>query len=102
MIIKEGNMLIQVLVDNDFETKESVKDKYGIWICKGMYVIENLFAPNSQQRQGWITEVIDEENGLGKIRVQIVKKSGNFLDENSYYITELEPSINWCKALVNG
>ena len=93
-------MLIPVFVDGDFEDRESVKDYFGRWICEGMYVNEVSFIPNSQQRQGWVTEVIDEKDGLGKIKVKVVRKAGKFLDEQCSYITEFEKGTNWCKALV--
>ena len=95
-------MLIPVFVDGDFEDRESVKDYFGRWICEGMYVNEVSFIPNSQQRQGWVTEVIDENDGSGKIKVKVVRKSGEFLDEQSYYVTEFEQGNNWCKALTDG
>ncbi len=95
-------MLIPVFVDGDFEDRESVKDYFGSWICEGMYVNEVSCIPNSQQRQGWVTEVIDENDGLGKIKVQVVWKAGEFLDEQSSYVTEFEQGNNWCKALVDG
>lgn len=95
-------MLIPVFVNSDFEDRESVKYYFGRWICEGMYVNEVSCIPNSQQRQGWITEVIDESDGLGKIKVQIVVKSGTPPDEQSSYVTEFEQSTNWCKALTDG
>lgn len=95
-------MLMPVLVRENFEDRESVKDYFGTWICEGMYVNEITFIPNSQCRQGWVTEVIDENDGLGKIKVKIVRKEGIFLDEQDFYVTEFEPSNNWCKALVDG
>lgn len=94
-------MLIPVFVGNDFEDRESVKDYYGYWICKGMYVHDSC-SPNSQCRQGWITEVIDEKDGIGKIKVQIVWESNKELDEQSSYITEFEQGKDWCKALIDG
>lgn len=98
MNIKEENMLMQVWVDDwTFEDREHVKDHYGFWITKEMYVISR-----QDLRQGYVTEVIDENNGLGKIKVQIVWQEGDCLTEDSSYVTEFEPSTNWCKALVDG
>lgn len=94
-------MLKPVFVGGDFEDRESVKDCNGNWICEGMYVNEVGCALKSQ-RQGWVTEVIDENDGLGKIKVQIVRYAGEFLDEQSSHQTDFEPSTNWCKALVDG
>jgi len=74
--------------------------KVGMWICEGMYVVEALDIP--QRRQGWVTEVIDENDGVGKIKVQVVRKAGEILDEQFFYVTEPEPGNNWCKALVDG
>lgn len=83
-------------------TSVLVKDYFGTWIGEGMYVNEISTAPNSQQRQGWVTEVVEENDGLGKIKVKIVRKGWRFLDEESFYVTEFEQSTNWCKALVDG
>ncbi|MCI9177471.1 MAG: hypothetical protein HFJ28_02590 [Clostridia bacterium] len=93
-------MLIPVFVEGDFKNKESVKDYFGFWICEGMYVNEVNCVP-SLQRQGWITEVIDEGNGIGKIKVQVVRNAGEFLDEQSFFVTEFEQGSGWCKALVD-
>ncbi len=93
-------MLRQVFVNGDFEDREFVKDHFGMWICEGMYVVEALHIP--QRRQGWVTEVIDENDGVGKIKVQVVRKAGEILDEQFFYVTEPEPGNNWCKALVDG
>lgn len=95
-------MLIPVFVNGDFEDRESVKDYFGRWICKGMYVIEASCIPNSQQRQGWITEVIDENDGFGKIKVQVVQEKRKLLGEEVSYVTEFEQGNNWCKALSEG
>ena len=92
-------MLIQVFVRDHFEERESVKDSSGFWICEGMYVLSSLVNSNSPRRQGWITEVIDENNGLGKIKVKVVREGEKFLDEQSFYITDFEQGVNWCKAL---
>lgn len=92
-------MLIPILMDDDFESRESVKDYFGFWICEGMYVNE-ISSTSNLQRQGWVTEVIDEKDGLGKIKVKVVRKAGKFLDEQCSYITEFEKGTNWCKALV--
>ena len=54
------------------------------------------------QCQCWVTEVIDENDGLGKIKVQVVQKSREFLDEECSYVTEFEPGNGWCKVLVDG
>ena len=94
-------MLIPVFMDGDFRDRESVKDHFGFWICEGMYVNEVNCIPNSQ-RQGWVTEVIDENSGLGTIKVQVVRKAGELLDEQRSYVTEFEQANNWCKALVDG
>lgn len=94
-------MLIPIFVDGDFEDRESVKDYFGNWICEGMYVNDSS-SPNSKCRQGWITEVIDEKNGIGKIKVQIVWEENKELDEHSYYVTEFEPGNDWCKVIVDG
>lgn len=93
-------MLQAVLVKGEFENRESVKDHFGTWICEGMYVNESVDFSKSR-RQGWVTEVIDENKGFGKIKVRIVRESGKFLDEDSSYVTEFELSTNWCKALAN-
>lgn len=93
-------MLQSVLVGQDFEERECVKDCNERWICEGMYVNE-VNCDSSSQRQGWVTEVIDEVEGTGKIKVKIVCKAGDFLDEQSSYITEFEESTNWSKALVS-
>lgn len=78
------------------ENKELIKDYYGALISEGMYVNEiNL------KRQGWITEVSNED-GIGKVKIKVVQKMGKFLDNKSSYITDFEPSTNWCKALVDG
>ncbi len=95
-------MLIPVLVGNDFEDRESVKDHYGRWICEGMYVNEVSYITDSQQRQGWVTETMDEKEGQGKIKVQVVRVDGEILDEDDFYETDFEPGSNWCKALVDG
>lgn len=94
-------MLHLVLVNGEFENRESVKDNFGYWICEGMYVNEVGYFSKSR-RQGWVTEVIDENDGLGKIKIQIVKESGRFLDESSSYVTDFEPATNWCKSLIEG
>ena len=95
-------MLMPMFVNGDFEDRESVKDHFGFWICEGMYVIEVNCTPNSQ-RQGYVTEVIDEnDDGLGSIKVQVIRKAGMFLDEQCSYVTEYEKGNNWCKALVDG
>lgn len=90
-------MLQPVLVGGEFEIRKSVKGRYGQWICEGMYVNEvNTF------RQGYVTEVIDNNNGFGEIKVKVVRVKNQFLDEKSSYITGFEPSTNWCKALTEG
>ncbi len=95
-------MLRSAFVDGGFEDREFVKDHFGSWICEGMYVNEVSLLTNSRRRQGWITEVIDEKDGLGKIKVKVVQTAGEFLDEQSCYVTEFEQGTNWCKALVDG
>lgn len=90
-------MLQPVLVDGDFENRESVKDRYGKWICKDMYVIEA-----GTFRQGWVTNVIDNNNGIGEIQVKVVQNGNVLLNESSSYVTDLEPSTNWRKALTEG
>lgn len=90
-------MLRLVLVGGKFEDRESVKDKYGQWICEGMYVIES-----DTFRQGFVTEVIDNNNGLGEIKISVVREGKTCLDEKKAYVTDFEPSTNWCKALVDG
>lgn len=87
-------MLMPVLVEGNYEDRESVKDHFGCWICEGMFVNEVNWTSNLR-RQGWVTEVIDEGNGLGKIKVQIV---GN----EEKLVTDFETSDNWCKALTEG
>lgn len=94
-------MIQSVLVNGNFEGRESVLDRFESWICEGMYVNEVDCYPKPQ-RQGWVTEVIDENNGLGKIKVKIVRKGDDFLDEQSSYVTDFEPSTHWCKALTDG
>ena len=88
-----------VLVGDDFENRECVKDHFGQWICEGMYV--NATADRSH-RQGWVTEVIDDTDGFGIIRVKVVRENSVDLDENSVHVTEFEPGTSWCKALVDG
>lgn len=86
-----------VLVNGDLEGREAVKDHYGQWICEGMYVNEiGTF------RQGFVTEVIDNNNGLGKVKVRVVREKKKELDEKESYVTEFVPSTNWCKTLVDG
>lgn len=94
-------MLQLAFVNGDFDERESVKDRFGFWICEGVYVNEVGAYPNPQ-RQGWVTEVIDEYGGFGKIKVQIVRIGDEFLDEQTSYVTDFEPSSSWCKALVDG
>lgn len=94
-------MLIPVFVDDDFEDREHVKDYFGVWICKGMYVNE-INCNSDSQRQGWVTEAMDEEDGQGKIKVQVVRVDGEFLDKDDFYETDFEPGSNWCKAIVDG
>lgn len=92
-------MLIPV---DEIEDREAVKDHYGAWICEGMYVNEVSCFTDSQQRQGWVTEAVDEKDGQGKIKVKVVRVDGEFLDEKDFYETDFEPGSNWCKALVSG
>lgn len=72
-----------------------VKDYYGFELSEGMYV-----NAHDSQRQGWIAEI--DENDGGKIKIKIVWKDGAYLDEQSFYTTEFEPSIKWVKALTEG
>ena len=74
----------------------------GRWICEGMDVNEVSYITDSQQRQGWVTETMDEKEGQGKMRVQVVRVDGEILDEDDFYETDFEPGSNWCKALVDG
>ena len=91
-------MLLWVDVGGKEEQREHVKDKYGFMICEGMYVLSYL-----DRRQGWVTNVIDETStGIGKIQITVVRDGATYLDKNTSYVTDFEPSSNWCKALVNG
>ncbi len=93
-------MIIQLFKDGgtEYKDKEFVRDHFDDWICEGMYV--NEIGSNSEQRQGWIKEVIDEEkNGTGKIKVQVIKKAGERLAEEDVYVTEFVEAHKWCKAL---
>lgn len=67
-----------------------------------MYVNEDFCISNSQRQQGWVTEVIDEKDGQGKIKVQVIWEAGKPLNEESSYLTDFEPASNWIKALVDG
>ena len=95
-------MLIPVNANGEFENKKAVRDYFRIWICEGMYVNEVSCLPGSKGRQGWVTEVKPVIDGFGRIKVQVVKEAGVYLDEQSYYITEFEQGTNWCKAIVDG
>lgn len=86
-----------VLVNGDLEGRECVKDHYGQWICEGMYVNET-----GTFRQGFVTEVIDNNNGFGNVKIRVVRERRKDLDEKNSYVTDFLPSINWCKALVDG
>lgn len=66
-----------------------------------MYVNEVVDISNAR-RQGWVTEVKREDNGKEKVRVQVVRQAGDTLEGEASYVTEFEPSTNWCKALVDG
>ncbi|MCL2355217.1 MAG: hypothetical protein FWC68_05065, partial [Oscillospiraceae bacterium] len=63
----------------------------------GMYV--NAVDLN---RQGWVVNVVDEKEGTGKIQVKVVREIGKNLDEDTFYTTDFEPGVDWCKALVDG
>lgn len=85
----------------DFSQRVTVKDYFGFWISVGMYVNE-VNCMQNLRRQGWITEVVDENSEVGRIKVKIVREAGKDLDEKLSYVTDLEPSTNWCKALTEG
>lgn len=76
--------------------KGLIKDYYGALISEGMYVNEI-----NMKRQGWITEVSNKD-GIGKVKIKVVRQDGRFLNNKSSYITDFEPSTNWCRALIDG
>ncbi len=81
-------------VRGDFEEREAVKDATGFYICEGIYVL-------SDGRQGYVTEVVDENGcGMGKIKVRVVREGINFLKE--HYVTDFEPARNWYRAYSDG
>lgn len=86
-------MLRSVFLGREWVSRESVKDCYGQWICDGVYVVEALGC-----RQGWVTEVVDNNNGYGEIKVRVVRHGDVCLDERTSYVTDFQLGTNWCKA----
>lgn len=81
-------MFRPVFLDGGFKERECVKDCYGQWICEGMFVTAAL-----GYRQGWITEVIDKNDGFGEIKVRLV----GYVSSDDY-VTDFDLGTNWCKA----
>lgn len=87
-------MLMEVQVGSWFEEREAVKEAVGHFICKGMYVL------NNDGRMGTVSEVINDGDDEGRIKVIVDFDNCNYLKKT--YITDFEPARNWHRALFDG